>query len=58
MRYNMFARSPVVAPALPASGWCWRGYARQMPNELSELRVDVPPKPPELQRCKPQRRFS
>ncbi|QLL08016.1 SRPBCC family protein [Mycobacterium vicinigordonae] len=38
-RYNMFPRSPLVEPVLPAFGWFWRGYARQMLEELSKLLV-------------------
>lgn len=34
-RYNMFPRSRVAASALPAFGWFWQGYARQMLEELS-----------------------
>lgn len=33
--YNMFPRSRAAASALPAFGWFWRGYARQMLEELS-----------------------
>ncbi|KQH78888.1 hypothetical protein AO501_16710 [Mycobacterium gordonae] len=38
-RYNMFPRSRVAASALPAFGWFWRGYARQMLEELSSWLV-------------------
>ena len=41
-RYNMIPRSRLAAPALPAFGWCWRGYARQMLEELSNWLVDQP----------------
>jgi hypothetical protein len=34
-RYNMFPRSPLATPALPAFGRLWRGYARQVLEELS-----------------------
>lgn len=39
-RYNMFPRSRLAASALPAFGWFWRGYARQMLEELSNWLVD------------------
>ena len=35
-RYNMFPRSGLAASALRAFGWFWRGYARQMLEELSK----------------------
>jgi hypothetical protein len=38
-RYNMIPRSRLVAAALPAFGWFWRGYARQMLEELSKWLV-------------------
>lgn len=38
-RYNMFPRSRVAASALPAFGWFWRGYARQMLEELASWLV-------------------
>jgi len=38
-RYNMFPRSRVAASALPAFAWFWRGYARQMLEELSSWLV-------------------
>lgn len=38
-RYNMIPRSRLAATALPTFGKLWRGYARQMLEELSELLV-------------------
>jgi hypothetical protein len=35
----MYPRIRVAAPALPAFGWFWRGYARQGLEELSNLLV-------------------
>ncbi|MBX9639758.1 MAG: SRPBCC family protein [Mycobacteriaceae bacterium] len=37
--YNMFPRSRLAASALPTFGWFWRGYARQMLEELSNWLV-------------------
>lgn len=39
-RYNMFPRSRLAAMAMPAFGWCWRGYARQMLEELADWLTD------------------
>lgn len=39
-RYNMFPRSRLAASTLPAFGWFWRGYARQVLEELSSWLVD------------------
>jgi hypothetical protein len=38
-QYNMYPRNRLATPALPAFGWLWRGYARQMLEELSNLLV-------------------
>lgn len=38
-RYNMFPRSRAAVAAMPAFAWCWRGYARQMLEELSNWLV-------------------
>lgn len=38
-KYNMIPRSRLAASALPAFGWFWRGYARQMLEELSNWLV-------------------
>lgn len=39
-RYTMYPRARPATPALPAFGWFWRGYARRMLEELSNLLVD------------------
>jgi hypothetical protein len=39
-RYTMYPRARLAKLALPAFGWFWRGYARQMLEELSNLLVD------------------
>lgn len=36
-RYTMYPRARLATPALPVFGWFWRGYARQMLEELSNL---------------------
>jgi hypothetical protein len=38
-RYNMLPRSQLAAPTFPAFAWFWRGYARQMLEELSSWLV-------------------